>query len=94
MDEWTSNRDRRKRYETELVPLAQQRTIAELTAYRGGKTSLGDVIASRRAELDVRLQALQLDADMARVWAQLHFLVSQGHAQKRDAITTRSYDER
>jgi hypothetical protein len=32
------------------------------------------VLAARRNEIDVRTQALQLEMDTARVWAQLNFL--------------------
>jgi outer membrane protein TolC len=45
-----------------------------LGAYRGGKSSLSDVLVARRNETEVRLQALQLQADTARLWAQLNFL--------------------
>ena len=72
--EWQSGRDRQNRYQRELIPLAGERTEAALAAYRGGKASLPDVLAGRRNEIDVRLQALQLEADTARLWAQLNFL--------------------
>lgn len=75
INEWESKRERSARYGRELIPFAQQRTAAVLTAYRGGKASLPDVLAARRNEIDVRLQALQLDAETARLWAQLDFLV-------------------
>ena len=72
--EWENGRERHARYEHDLIPLAAERTAAVLATYRGGKASLGDVLASRRAEIDVRLQALQLQMDTARLWAQLNFL--------------------
>jgi outer membrane protein TolC len=74
INEWENNRERHARYERELLPLANQRTESVLTAYRGGKASLADVLAARRNEIDIRIQALQLDADTARLWAQLNFL--------------------
>jgi outer membrane protein TolC len=73
--EWESNRERMARYERELVPLASERTSATLAAYRGAKSALGDVLAARRGEIDVRMQALQLEGDTARLWAQLNYLV-------------------
>ena len=72
--EWQNKRQRHGRYERELIPLAQDRTTAALAAYRGGKAGLNDVLAARRNQLDVRLQALELHADIARLWAQLNFL--------------------
>lgn len=74
INEWQNSRERHARYEQELVPLANSRTMASLAAYRGGKATLTEVLASRRNEIDVRLQALQLEADTARLWAQLNFL--------------------
>ncbi len=71
--EWQSARERQTRLEHELVPLATERTQAELSAYRSGKSSLGNVLAARRNELDTRLQALQIEAVAARLWAQLNF---------------------
>jgi outer membrane protein TolC len=73
--DWDANRERSTRYANELLPLAQQRTEAVLAAFRGAKASLADVLAARRNEIEVRLQALALEADAARAWAQLAFLV-------------------
>jgi hypothetical protein len=35
---------------------------------------LSDVLVARRNEIDIRLQALQLEAETARLWAQLNYL--------------------
>ena len=81
--EWENDRERSTRYERELIPLATERTEATLGAYRGAKASLTDVLLARRNELDVRLQALQLEMETARLWAQLNFLVPEsddGHS--------------
>lgn len=74
--EWENNRERSARYERELVPLAAERTQAMLASYRGAKASIADVLVARRGEIDIRLQALQLEAETARLWAQLNFLGS------------------
>jgi outer membrane protein TolC len=80
INEWENKRERSARYGRELIPFAQERTSAVLSAYRGGKASLPDVLAARRNEIDVRLQALQLDAETARLWAQLNFLLPENGA--------------
>jgi outer membrane protein TolC len=72
--EWQSNRSRLLRYGREILPLAANRSDAALAAYRGGKSSLADVLAARRSELEARLQSLQLEAETARLWAQLNYL--------------------
>ncbi len=78
LDEWRSGRERLARYKRELEPLAADQSAAVLAAYRGGKAALAEVLAARRNELDVRLQALQLAAETAKRWAQLNFLYPSG----------------
>ena len=75
VNEWENLKERRARYSRELLPLSAQRTEAVIAAYRGARSTLGDVFAARRSEIDVRLQALQLEAEQARIWAQLNFLI-------------------
>jgi outer membrane protein TolC len=72
--EWQNGLDRLKRYERELVPLARERTLAALAAYQGGKAASGDLLMARRNEIEVRLQAVQLEMETARLWAQLEYL--------------------
>ncbi|MGH6629444.1 MAG: TolC family protein, partial [Burkholderiales bacterium] len=71
-----------------LVPLARERTQAVLAAYRGGKASLTDVLAARRNEIEVRMQALQLEIETARLWAQINFLLPDGAAAEHASVTT------
>jgi outer membrane protein TolC len=78
LDEWQNGRERYARYQDELIPLANQRTLAAITAYRGGKATLADVLAARRNVIDVRIQALQLATETDRLWAQLNFLFPTG----------------
>jgi outer membrane protein TolC len=74
-----SKRERRQRYDTALLPLAQDRTRAALAAYRAGSGSLAAVLDARRSEIDLQLERLQLQRDVARLWAQLNYLVPAGH---------------
>jgi outer membrane protein TolC len=80
IDEWRNDRERRRRYERELIPLAAERSNAVLAAYRGGKAGIGEVLAARRDETDLRLQALRLEAASAQLWAQLNFLYPSTHS--------------
>lgn len=75
LSDWQTGKERLLRYRDELIPLAHQRTEATLTAYRTGKTDLAAGLLARRDEIDVRLQALVLEMETARSWAQLNFLV-------------------
>jgi outer membrane protein TolC len=85
VNEWENGRERRARYERELVPLSKERTQAITAAYRGGKSNLAEVLSARRSEIEVRMQALQLEAETARLWAQINFLFPDGTGAHRNA---------
>jgi outer membrane protein TolC len=85
--EWENDRERSARYAREVMPLANERSQATLDAYRGAKASITDVLLARRGEIDVRLQALQLEMDTARLWAQLNFLLPDGEAGTHTDVT-------
>ncbi len=74
LEEWSNGHERLRLYDSELRPLARERTTAAVAAYRGGRASLAEVLAARRGELDVRRDVLQLERETARLWAQLAFL--------------------
>jgi outer membrane protein TolC len=74
IQEWQNGLERAARYQRQLIPLARERTKAALGAYLGNKASLTDLLLARRNEIDVLLQALQLEMESARSWARLNFL--------------------
>ena len=76
LNEWQTGKERWVRYRDELIPLARQRTDATLAVYGTGKSGLAEVLSARRDEIEVRLQALTVEMETARVWAQLNFLIS------------------
>ena len=86
--EWENGRERRLRYERELLPLTRERTQVTLAAYRGGKATLVDVLTARRSEIEVSMQALQLEMDTARLWAQLNFLFPDADAAAQGPHST------
>lgn len=74
INEWQNNQERQTRYEKELIPLANDRISAAVSAYRGGKATLNDVLAARRDAIDVRLEALDLKDETDQLWAQINFV--------------------
>jgi outer membrane protein TolC len=70
VQEWHNLDGRRHHHDQVLLPLAQQRTQASLAAYRGGGGSLSGVFDASQAELDIRLDSLRLELEIARLWAQ------------------------
>lgn len=95
VNEWENGRERLTRYERELIPLAKNRTLAAITAYRGGKLTLGEVLIARRNEIDVKIESLQLQTEVARLWAQLNFLFpTDGTATHSAMITSEDQNEK
>lgn len=84
--EWQSGKERVARYKREVLPLAGERSQATLAAYRGAKATLAVVLAARRNEAELSMQALQLELDTARLWAQLNFLFPDGGAIQHAAM--------
>lgn len=74
LNDWKTGKTRVARYRDELIPLAQQRSEAALTGYRTGKGDLAATLAARRDEIDARMQALAVEMETARAWAQLNFI--------------------
>jgi outer membrane protein TolC len=77
--EWENGRERLARYARDLIPLAGERAKAALAGYQGGKTTIADLLLARRNETEIRTQAVQLEMEVARLWAQLNFLVPTDH---------------
>lgn len=74
---WRNQERRLRRHDEALLPLAEQRSAAALAAYAAGSGSLAGVLEARRSEQQVHLDRLRIEADIARLWAQLTFLVPQ-----------------
>ena len=74
INDWQNGKERVKRYTTQLLPIAMQRTEAALTAYRVGKSDLANALTARREEIEARVQALALELETARLWAQFNYL--------------------
>ncbi|HYC36000.1 MAG TPA: TolC family protein [Usitatibacter sp.] len=79
--DWETSLDRLKRHRDELVPLAQERVRAALAAYEGGRMELAAVLEARRGVIEARLAALAVEAEAARAWAQLAYLVPEGESR-------------
>lgn len=86
--EWENGRERIGRYVRESLPLAGERSQSVLAAYRGGKATLAEVLAARRNEAETRMQALQLQLETARLWAQLNFLFPEGGTVQHSAMNS------
>lgn len=54
-------------------PLVREKIELGLAAYRGGKGSLGDVIAARREALELQLRHSALQGDLLAAQARLHY---------------------
>ncbi len=77
--EWQGNRGRLANFDKALIPLAAERTRAALASYRGGGGPLSAVLEARRMEIDVRMDRLRLEMEIAGLWAQLNYLIPAEH---------------
>jgi outer membrane protein TolC len=75
---WQGNRERLRRYDETLIPLAADRVQAALAAYRGGAGSLSGVLEARSAEIDTRIGHLNVELETALLWARLRYLFADG----------------
>ena len=62
-----------QRTQQDAVPLAQQRVDLQTAAFGAGKATLGSVFSARRDLHDLRLRAIDLQAQLAAVTARLYF---------------------
>lgn len=83
LEEWRSFEERLHHHDEALLPLAEQRSTAALSAYRAGTGDLPDVLAARRDAIEIRLDRLGIESEIARLWAQLEFLNPRGDASWR-----------
>ncbi len=79
--EWDAAHARVQRFDDALLPLARNNVAIALAAYRGGLSPLAPVLEARRAELDLRLQKLQLQAELGRARAQLVYFLPEEAAK-------------
>jgi len=71
---WEAALDRVDRLAKQALPLARERTVATLAAYRGGRGDLNAVLQARGNEIETRLALIQQQAELGRAWASLNFL--------------------
>jgi outer membrane protein TolC len=83
--QWNGAGDRLRRIEGELAVEAGRRAEAALAAYRAGRGELAAVLEARRAEIEARLQVVQLATQAARLRLQIGFYehAGEGHGQPR-----------
>jgi outer membrane protein TolC len=73
---WQTLALRLERFDRDVLPQAVNRVEAALAGYRGARVDLASVVEARRAELELRLQRLMLEVELARARAQLDYLVA------------------
>jgi outer membrane protein TolC len=81
--EWLGLRERQRELESALLPAVRQRVDAVLAAYGSGQQNLAAVLEARRAEVDARVQILELERDSARLWARLRYTYLEGEGTRR-----------
>jgi outer membrane protein TolC len=75
--EWKSLIDRRRRLAATLLPTLAQRAELALGSYRAGQGNLASVLEAGRAEVEARMQLLDLERETAKLWSQLNFVYAE-----------------
>ena len=70
---WRSAGERVRRYEKDLLPLADDRAEAALAAYRGGRSDLQASLTALDEAIEARLVYTELQNTYGQAWATLHF---------------------
>jgi outer membrane protein TolC len=70
---WRSAGERVRRYEKDLLPLADDRAEAALAAYRGGRSDLQASLTALDEAIEARLVYTELQNTYGQAWAALHF---------------------
>jgi len=73
--DWEIAKARLDRHRADIVPYAEERARLAQSAYAGARADLATVFDARRMALDARLAALAAEAELARAWAQLAYLI-------------------
>jgi outer membrane protein TolC len=75
--DWEAAKQRVQRYETTLLPLSHERSDVTLAAYGGGRGDLMPVIEARKGEIEMRMNYLQAQGELARAWANLNSMLAE-----------------
>jgi outer membrane protein TolC len=78
MSDWDVAKARLDRQNRDIVPLAEERARLAQSAYAGARLDLAAVLEARRALLEARLGEIAAEAELARAWAQLAYLIPEG----------------
>ena len=73
---WQTLTLRGERFDRDVLPQAANRVEAALAGYRGGRVDLASVVEARRAEVELNLQRLTLQVELARARTQLDYLIA------------------
>lgn len=76
---WRSSSKRVRRYEEELLPLADDRAEVALAAYRGGRADLQASLVALDQAIEQRLVYTELLNTLGQSWAALHFAFPKEH---------------
>jgi outer membrane protein TolC len=75
--DWETWNRRVQRYETVLIPLAEERVKASTAAYRGSRGELAAVLDARKADAETRLALHTALLERGRAWSNLNFLAEE-----------------
>lgn len=76
-----NGRERIAQFKRTLLPATDRQVGLATAAYKAGTGSLADVFNARRTQLDAQLQIVDLERDVAQIWARLEYQVIPKNSQ-------------
>ncbi|WP_237174029.1 TolC family protein [Paracandidimonas lactea] len=70
-----NGRERIRNLNRSLLPAAERQVRLMTAAYKAGTGTLASVFNAKRSQLDAKLQIVDLERDVAQIWAQLEYQV-------------------
>jgi outer membrane protein TolC len=79
--------DRRELYRSRLLKEMSEQAEASLTAYTHDDGDFAEVVRARIAELNARIEALNVEVDIHKIVAQLNYFLNPSHNKKSAVLT-------
>jgi septum formation topological specificity factor MinE len=77
--------ERRELYQSSLLPQMNEQAAASLTAYTNDDGDFAEVVRARIAELNAKIDALNIDVDRQKTIIQINYYLTASHAENQIA---------
>jgi len=76
--DWETLRTRHDTFNEKILPLAKERTQLAIESLRSGRGAVKAALNAQLSNVELQLQALEVEAQLGRTWAALNYLQAEG----------------